>query len=369
MKVCFVHDWLVTYRGGEKVLQSLGKIFPEAPIYTLFYDQKKMRQHFKEKQIITSESLKYAQVLRKMLLPLYPSIIESFNLNNYDVVISSSSAVAKGVIPKPGALHICYIHSPMRYIWDQKDQYFSSLKKIPLVNLMIEHLLSNLRIWDTTSSNRVDYFIANSNFVAKRVKSYYRREAEVIHPPVNVEYFSDFQGKTLKKDYLLVAGAFVPYKRFDLAIAAAIKTNQPLIVAGFGPMEKKLKNQASGHKNIQFISSPDEKRWLSLLREAKALVFPGLEDFGMVPIEAMASGTPVIALKDGGALDYIVEGTTGVFFEEETADSLVKAINLLDTITFEVETLKNFASKFSQSVFINKMNTFLMEHCKAHNIG
>ncbi len=349
LRVALVHDWLVTYRGGERVLESIAKLFPEAPIYTLFYDERAMPDFFQKRTIKFSKTLNFFKPLRKLLLPWLPAMIESLPLEHYDLIISTSSCVAKGVLPGPHAKHLCYIHSPMRYVWDQRSEYFRGVSALPVAKLAIDIASTSLRQWDVSSCQRVDQFIANSHFVASRVRRYYGRSAKVIHPPIDLERFVPLAADNNKNDFYLAAGAFVSYKRFDLAIKACEALGKKLIVAGSGPMESKLRALAG--KYTSFEIQPDPQRWRELLQQAKALIFPGVEDFGMVPIEAMACGTPVIALKKGGALDYIIEGQTGAFFEEPSQESLSQVIGAFDPTNYNQESLHRFAKKFATQQF------------------
>jgi len=352
LKVAFVHDWLVTYRGGERVLEAMLELYPEAPIYTLFYERKNMPALINSRNIITPKYLKKMQRIRKALLPIYPILIESFPLEKYDLVISTSSCVAKGVITGPNTKHISYIHSPMRYIWDQREHYAHSFHKVPGGRLLFATLSSMLRMWDVTSTNRVSKLIANSRFVAKRINNYYNREATVIHPPIELAKYGE--GTPTKAPYYLLAGAFVSYKRFELAIEACNRMNLKLIVAGSGPMEDSWRKL--GGSNTEFIINPDDTTWINLLQKAKALIFPGVEDFGMTAIEAMAAGTPVIALKRGGALDFIEEGVSGVFFKEPTVESLVSTIKIFEQTTdhYKIDQLRRFSDKFSKQSFMDR---------------
>lgn len=351
MKVAFVHDWLVTYRGGEKVLNALLELYPQAPIFTLFYDSRFMPDSIKQRKIITPLGLNLFKKLRKALLPILPTFIESFDLSEFDLIISTSSCVAKGIIPPPWAKHICYLHSPMRYIWDQRYEYINNYKKFWPLHILASHLSSKLRIWDITSATRVDKFIVNSTFVSQRVNKYYNKPSIVIHPPIELDFFKPSPQKS--GDYFLAAGAFVKYKKFDLAIKVFNKIGIPLIVAGAGPMEKQLKKIAK--QNIHFEIAPDNTKLLTLLQNAKALIFPGIEDFGMIAIEAMACGTPVIAYKQGGALDFIIPNQTGEFFTNPSVESLTQVIKNFDESKYNTQNLITFASGFNKHNFLNKI--------------
>lgn len=358
VKTALVHDWLVTWRGGEKVLLELARLYPNAPIYTLFLDRESLPDELKRRDIRVLKTLNRWRRLRKALLPFLPKAIESIDLSEYDLIISTSSCVAKGAIKRSDARHLCYIHSPMRYAWDQKREYFGKMLDWPLVGWILEMGLERLRRWDVASAHRVDQFVANSHFVAGRVKAYYGRDAVVIHPPI------DLVGFPLKEDlkdtlhreergYWLAAGALVAYKRFDLAIQAAEAAGMRLIVAGAGPEEGRLRSMAGPF--TEFRISPPQSEWVFLLRNARALVFPGVEDFGMIAIEAMSCGTPVIASKAGGALDFIVEGKTGVFFEPGNQSSLESALRNFEGSSYNATLISEYALGYSLDSFKVKM--------------
>lgn len=352
MKVAIVHDWLVSYRGGEKVLEHICELYPNAPIYTLFYDKKKLPPSLTQRKIIYPKLLNRFRFIRKLLLPILPSVIEAFPLWDYDLIISTSSCVAKGAIGGPYTKHLSYIHSPMRYIWDQRDEYFHKLFKLPFLAEYLHYLLSQLRVWDVVSSARVDVLIANSSFVQKRISRYYQQNSSIIHPPIAFDLFN-ISSQHVGNEYYLVAGAFVTYKRFDLAIKACQKLGKRLVVAGSGPCLRSLQQLATTSL-VQFKVSPDASQWLDLLQNAKALIFPGVEDFGMVAIEAMACGTPVIAYKAGGALDYISPLHSGIFFTEPSETSLAAAISEFETLKFERLKVRTYAERFDKKHFLQK---------------
>lgn len=359
MKVALVHDWLVDYRGGERVLEAITQLFPEAPIFTLFYDPTAFPASWQNKTIVAPRWLQPLRKLRKALLPVLPTIIESWDFEAYDLVISTSSCVAKGIITGPNTKHISYVHSPMRYLWDQKQHYLDELPRIPGIRTAI-HLLSNyLRMWDVTSSCRVDTMIANSHFIAERIRKFYGRESQVIAPPVHVERFLQLdrpddprQGK-----YWLAAGAFVPYKRFDLAIQAANKAQQPLVVAGSGPLYRDLQKLCG--PTVRIIHKPDHQHWLQLFKDAKGFLFPTLEDFGITPVEALAAGVPVLAYRAGGALDFIQEGVNGLFFDAQTDLSLMDAMSRFETMDLTSQKVRETAKIFSQDRFISQLKQLL----------
>ncbi len=355
VRVAFVHDWLVTYRGGEKVLASLLQLFPDAPIYTLYYDPAKMPDVIKQRRIITAPALRGLKKLRKALLPFYPRIIEAFDFSGYDLVISSSSCVAKGIKHPSTTKHLCYIHSPMRYVWDQQHIYLAPFRKIPVLGGVANHYAARLRRWDRASASRVDRFVANSSFVRQRVQKYYGHDAAVIFPPIGKPQ-SPAPDQALRRGerYFLAAGAMVAYKRFDLAIEACRLAKKKLVIAGAGPEEMNLR-RAARFADVDFLIEPDDQRLGDLLRGADALLFPGVEDFGMIAIEAMTYGTPVIAFSEGGAKDFVLPAKTGEFFAEATAVSLAAVLRKFDKQKFVATELQQFATQFSEARFLDKM--------------
>ncbi len=300
-KVALIHDWLTGMRGGEKVLEVFCEIFPEADLFTLLHIPGSVSKTIESRAIKTSfiQKLPFARRRYRNMLPLFPLAIEGFDLNGYDLVLSSSHCVAKGVIPPPGALHISYIHTPMRYVWDMRHDYFGG--RGGLSGRLIALFSHYLRMWDVTSSARVDRFIANSAHVARRVEKYYRRPAHVIHPPVEC---SRFGLSRERGDFYLIVSAFAPYKRIDVAIEAFNTLGLKLKVIGTGQDGKRLRSMAKG--NVEFLGWKSDEELAGYYARCKALVFPGEEDFGIVPLEAMACGRPVIAYGKGGALETIV---------------------------------------------------------------
>ena len=354
MKVAIVHYWLVGMRGGEKVLECLCELYPEADIFTLVVDRDKLSPRLLKHRITPSflQKIGGRRFYQKML-PLMPQALESFDLTGYDLILSSEAGPAKGIIPPPEAVHICYCHSPMRYIWDLYPQYYR--KSGWLARLAMRLTSSWLRAWDVTTSARVDHFIANSAFVAKRIEKFYRREATVIHPPVDV---SRFTPSDVPEDYYLCAGQITPYKRIDVAIEACTRLNRRLVVIGSGAT-KEMKRLAG--PTITFLDKVDDDTMARHFRNCRALVFPGLEDFGIVPLEVMASGRPVVAYRRGGAVETVVEGKTGVFFNEQTADSLIDAINRFETRLddFNPADIASHAQEWNRDVFKGRLQAFI----------
>jgi glycosyltransferase involved in cell wall biosynthesis len=328
VKIAFVTDWLTNIGGGEKVLKAISDLFPNAPIFTTVTDYKNTPL-FQGRNIQTSflQKIPYFHKKHQILLPFLPLAIESLDVSEYDVVVSFSSSVAKSVLTHPGQKHICYIHSPMRYAWEPFfDKRFHKVPKVFMP--LVDSLLYRLRLWDKASCNRPDLYIANSSLTQQRVKKYYQCDSLVLYPPVNKECF--YISKK-KKDYYLAVGRMVVYKKFDLLIDAFKQMpDKELIVLGDGPEKKTLMQSAQGTKNIQFLSSQNDDELKQLYSEARAFLLPQKEDAGIVQLEAMASGTPVIAFKEGGALDVLQEDINGVFFKEQTPKSLIQAIGVFE---------------------------------------
>jgi len=361
MKVAIVHYWLTNIRGGEKVIEALLEMFPQADIFTHVCDPKAVSELIKGKRVFTSRinRLPFAKKLYNLYMPLMPRALMDFNLQGYDLVISSESGPAKGVVPNPDAYHICYCHSPMRYLWDMYHDYFKGAN--PIVRFFMKRLIPGLRLWDVLSANLVDCFVANSSYVAKRVRRYYKRESVVIHPPVDIEKYLDNERKP--KDYYLYFGQLTGYKRADIAIEACLSLNKKLVVAGAGAKKKDIKRYKKSGL-ISFTGRVSDGELATLYSEAQALLFPGIEDFGIIPVEANAAGCPVIAFRKGGALDTIKENTTGMFFDEQTPQSLAQAL-----VHFEKNAalfsnrpcFTEHVQQFSKDAFKDRINRLIEE--------
>jgi glycosyltransferase involved in cell wall biosynthesis len=361
MKVAIVHYWLVSMRGGEKVLEALLEMFPQADIYTHVYNHKKVSALINSHRVITSRigRLPFAKKLYQLYMPLMPNALMDFNLQQYDLVISSEAGPAKGVVANPNAYHLCYCHSPMRYLWDMYHEYFRGTN--PMVRFFMKLLIPHLRLWDVTSANLVDLFVANSDYVAKRIMRCYNRIATVVYPPVDIEKFLSFERQP--KDFYLFFGQITGYKRADIAIEACVKSGRKLVVAGAGAKKRDIK-RAEKTGLVRFIGRVSDEEAARLFSEAKALLFPGIEDFGIIPVEAQASGCPVIAFREGGAADTVKEGVTGVFFDEQTSDSLVKAIDYFEQneVTYNDREVFNIhVRQFSGTAFAERMKRVLEE--------
>lgn len=363
MKVAIVHYWLVGMRGGEKVLEELCALYPEADLFTLVADRSKLSPTLLAHKITTSFLQKLGGVKGyQKLLPLMPMALESFDLTGYDLIISSEAGPAKGIVPAPDALHVCYCHSPMRYIWDLYPQYHARAGRV--ARLAMSLTAPWLRTWDVTTSARVDHFIANSQFVADRIGKYYRREATIIHPPVDT---ARFEISPDIGDFYLCFGQITPYKKVEIAVEAFSRLGKRLIVAGSGATP--AMRRAAG-PTVEFVGAVDNATLTKLLSQCRALVFPGLEDFGIVPLEAMASGRPVIAYGRGGALETVIDGHTGYLFEEQTADALMAAVERMEATyaDFEPQALRAFAQGFDRSVFRARLRTFFDQALGAHRM-
>jgi glycosyltransferase involved in cell wall biosynthesis len=362
-KIALVHDWLTGMRGGEKCLEVLADLFPDATLFTLLHNRGAVSPAIERLPIRTSFIQKMPGAARRYrhYLPLFPKAVERLDLSGHRVIVSSSHCVAKGVISPPGALHICYCYTPMRYVWDLFDDYFAVERVGWLKHQVIRRIAGRLRSWDARTAGRVHYFIAISHHVRERIQRHYGRTAEVIYPPVDTSFFAASEGYG---DYFLVVSALAPYKRVDLAIEAFNRLGLRLLVIGTGPEEQRLK--AAAKPNVEFLGwQPDEK-----LREyyagCRALIFPGEEDFGIVPVEAMASGKPVIAFAKGGALETVIAGTTGLFFNEQTVDRLIDTVRRFDESRFSPRSIRAHALRFDREVYRREMKRFIEERYDEH---
>jgi glycosyltransferase involved in cell wall biosynthesis len=326
IKTALVHDWLTGMRGGERVLEAIYELFP-SPVYTLVHTKNFQSDIINPKQIITSsiQKIPFSGRLYRKMPALFPKAIEEFDLSDYDIILSSSHAAAKGVLTHSSQLHICYMHTPMRYAWDLYFQYLreAKMEKGPL-GWYARKTLHNIRTWDIISAGRADHIIANSRYIARRIKKVYGRDADVIYPPVNTDYF-DLSEK--KDDYYLTASQMTPYKKIDL-IADAFKKmpDRKLLVIGDGPELKMVKRAAAGSKNIELLGYQPREMLKHYMQKAKAFIFAAEEDFGIIPVEAQACGTPVIAFGKGGVLETVIDKETGVFFERQEVSSIVEAV-------------------------------------------
>ena len=360
-RVALVHDWLTGMRGGEKVLEALGGLYPGAPLFTLFHFPGSVSPAIESHPIRTS-FLQRAPGIRnryRSYLPFFPAAIEEFDLSGFDLVVSSSHCVAKGVIAPPDAWHLCYCHTPMRYAWDQEHAYFPDRKglKARLRSLT----LSALRAWDVSSAARVNYYVANSRFVARRIQTYYGRPAEVVHPPVSVEFFTpgEASGEVRKwGDYCLMVSALAPYKKVEVAMAACEKLGLELRIVGEGPERERLEGMAG--PSTQLLGSVDPEELRDLYRGALLFLQPGVEDFGIASVEALACGTPVVAVARGGILDVVDDGRHGSLYPDwEGPQALCDAIDKARRMGFNPLDLRDRAESFSVVRFTDRMKSLL----------
>ncbi len=357
MKVALVHDYLNQMGGAERVVMAFHDIFPDAPIYTSIYDPKRVDPAFQKMDVRTSFMQKLPLVTKhhQPYLPFYPFAMESLDLRGYDLVLSSSSAFGKGVITRPETLHICYCHTPMRWCWAY-DEYVEREQLGKVARRVLPLLITGLRVWDQTSAMRVDHFIANSPVVAERIQKYYRRDAIVIPPPVEASRFI-FDPTIQPEDYFLVVSRLIPYKRIDLAIEACNRLQLPLVIIGSGRDEERLKKMAG--PTIRFMGRLSDEEVLHYYAHCRALLFPGEEDFGITPLEAQASGRPVIAYGVGGVLASVIDGITGVFFHEQTAASLASVLATFDEHSFDTQVIRNHALEFDMPRFRRRILQFI----------
>jgi glycosyltransferase involved in cell wall biosynthesis len=350
-RVALVHDWLTGMRGGEKILEVFCELFPQATIYSTIHNAGMMSPVIERMKIRTSfiQHLPLKTTKYRHYLPLMPAAMNRLDFSEFDFILSTSVAVAKAAQPSSEALHICYCNTPMRYIWDQYDEYFGKGRAGFITHTAMALAAPSLRRWDVRTCNRVHYFIANSHNVAERITRIYHRTSDVIYPPVSTDKFM-----VSEKDdgYYLVVSALVPYKRVDLAIEAFNNYGEKLLVVGSGPEREKLEKRAN--KNIEFLGWQSDENLASLYAGCRALIFPGVEDFGIVPLEAMASGKPVAAYGEGGALETVVAdgaSPTGVFFYESTVEALLKCVKSLSKLKIDPYAIRRHAEKFDREIF------------------
>ena len=358
MKYAFIHDWLNGMRGGEKVLEVFCSLFPEADIFTLLYEPEKISQTINERRVFSSGLMRIPLFKKyyRYFLPGFPCAIERFDLKGYDVIVSLSHCVSKGVRVPAGAKHICYCFTPMRYVWDMRETYFGQGCKARL----LKPILDRLQQWDSESNHDVHAFISISQTVAQRIQEYYGRHSEVIYPPVNTDFFTLEDQQEQKDNFYLIVSALVPYKKIELAIEAfRILKDKKLIIIGAGTQYRELQRSAS--PNVRFLGWQPDDVLRAYYRRARALIFPGIEDFGITPVEAQACGTPVIAYGRGGLCETVVHNKTGVFFYEQHHGALVEAIQDFERHPdyFSAVAIREHALQFSTGVFIDRMKTYL----------
>ena len=357
-RVAVVHDWLTGMRGGEKVLEAICELFPRAELHTLVRVPNTVSAALEARSIRSSAVGLLPAVGRfyRHLLPLYPAVVETFDLDRYDLVISSSHCAVKSVIRPGRAVHVCYCHSPMRYAWDQFRAYFGPEQVGRLPHLVLRPMMAALARWDAATAGRVDAYVANSRYVAGRIRRYYNRGSTVVYPPVDTEFYrlseSSVQprpGPSAERPAFLVVSALVPYKKIDVAIAACRAAGAPLKVVGSGPELARLQRLAG--PEAQFLGWRSNEEIRELYQQAAAVLLPGVEDFGMVPVEAQACGCPVVALGAGGACETVIDGETGVLVPDGSVEALTAGLNRARTIQFDSASIRRHALRFSRERF------------------
>jgi len=360
MKIALLHDFLTQLGGAERVLCEFHKIFPSAAVYTLFHDPIKTLHRFDGWDVRTSFLQKFPHKINyKWYLPLLPLAVRSLDLSEYDLVLSDTSALIKGIKLSPKTTHICYCHTPTRYLWQERKNYVDNLPYPALVKAGVQPVLSLLKKWDYAAAQKVNYFIANSQEVRGRIKKFYQRDSEVIYPPVDTNFFTPSTATT-REPFYLAAGRIEPYKRFDIAIDACQMLNIPLKIAGTGSIMQKLRKTAS--KNVEFLGLVSDDELRSLYRGAKAFLFPAKEDAGIMILESLACGTPAICFREGGAMEFVREGTDGEFFDFQDARSLAKALVRFQETKYDPDSLVNRARQFRQEIFRENILNFINTH-------
>ena len=359
MKTALLHYWLTTLRGGEAVLAELCRIFPDADIFTHAWNRERTGAPFDRHRVTETFIAKLPGARRscQKYLPLMPAALRRLDLSGYDLIVSSESGPAKGVRKPAGAFHVCYCHTPMRYLWDMYADYYAQASWPAKLAM---HLWKNpLRRYDLKSAEAVDLFLANSAFVAERIRRIYDRDSVVVPPPVDTGFFRAADGEG-KEDFYLFVGQLIAYKRPDLVVEMANRTGRRVVIAGEGPMEAALRRAAG--KSVRFAGRVGREELRSLYARARALIFPGVEDFGIVPLEAQAAGTPVIALGVGGALETVTAGSTGVFFPKAEADALIGAVEEFESMRFDPAVLRASAERFAPERFRERFTAVLRRY-------
>ncbi|MFQ6057656.1 MAG: glycosyltransferase [Anaerolineae bacterium] len=357
MKVAIVHDWLNQAGGAEAVLSVLKEMYPQAPIYTSIYWPAAMPLEYRAWDIRTSfmDKLPFVKRHHQAFLPLYPLAFEQFDLSEYDLVISNKSGFCHGVITPPETTHICYCLTPTRFLWNTLE-YVEQERVGRLARAVLPLFLNYLRLWDRLAADRVDHFVAISRTVQARIRKIYRRESTIIHPPVDVRQFAP---SDTHDDYFLIVSRLIPYKRLDIAVRAFNQLGLPLVVVGDGRDRARL--EAMAGPNVRFLGRLPDGEVRERLARCRALIFPGLEDFGLTPIEAQAAGRPVIAYAGGGALETVVEGVTGTFFHEQSPEALAKAVARFDDCRYDPQAIRQHAAQFDVAVFKERLGKFIAE--------
>jgi glycosyltransferase involved in cell wall biosynthesis len=364
LRVAIVHDYLNQRGGAEKVVEVFCRMFPTAPVYTSVFDDGAMGEFWRNIDVRTTfmQRLTARAGVARALLPLYPAAFESFDLAGYDLILSSSSTFAKGVITRPETCHVCYCYTPARYAW-MYHEYTGRQTLPPGARFLLPAMVAPLRVWDFAAAQRSDHMIAISHTVAARIQKFYRRSSPVVEPPVDL---SQFQPSAVRNDNFLVVARLAAYKRIDIAVEACTRLRVPLIVVGDGPDRAALERLAG--PTVRFIGAAPDAEVRRLLSECAALLWPGEEDFGLVPVEAQASGRPVIAYRGGGATETVIDGETGILFHPQTVDTLMNTLGAFDANRFDVDTLRSNAARFDLPRFVDRMvaelESAVTEHSK-----
>lgn len=362
MRLALIHDWLNQTGGAEDVLENLVQLYPGAPVYTSMYWPNGMPPAYRTWDIRVSfiDRLPLIHRRHQAYLLLYPSAFESLDLGGYDLILSNKSGFCHGVRPPDGALHICYCLTPTRYVWGF-DDYATREGLSPALRLALRPALRHLRAWDRAAAERVHHFVAISSEVQRRIARFYGRDSVVIYPPVDT---ARFHPASAPDDYYLTVGRLIPYKRVDLAVRACSQLGRPLVVGGDGRDRARL--QALAGPSVRFVGRVPQADLPDLMARARAFIFPGLEDFGIAPVQAMAAGRPVIAYAGGGALDYVIDGLTGMLFREQTAEALADAIRRFESLTFDSGAIRKHAESFDRSVFERRLKEYVAAQYAAH---
>ncbi len=357
MKIALVHDYLAQDGGAEQVLRAFHEVYPDAPIFVLFHDQKKISE-FSDLDVRESffRFLPFGKTKYQWYLPLMPIATERHNLHEFDVVLSSTSAFAKGVLTRPETLHISYCHTPTRYLWTDTHEYIADLKYSWFVKMLLPRLIHKMRLWDKMSVDRVDHFIANSRTVAQRIAKYYRKESDVIYPPVALPVWVP---KETSGDYFISGGRLVPYKRFDILVSAFNRSGLPLVIFGDGPELKRLKEAA--RSNITFVGRVSDEEKFLLLRNARAFIHPQVEDLGITPLESMAVGTPVLAYGVGGVTETVIPGVTGEFFMEQSWEAVFDMVLQFDPNKYDADVIRARAEQFATERFKQRIAQYVAD--------
>lgn len=365
MKIALVHDWLNQVGGAEDVLETLVDIFPEVPIYTSLYWAKEMPVHWQQWDIRTSfiDRLPLAHKRQQLYFPFYPLAFEQFDFSDYDLVLSNKSGFCHGIITGTNTVHICYCLTPTRYVW-RYHQYAQQENLGRLTRKFLPPFLTSLRQWDRLAADRVDHFIAISQTIRRRIAKVYRRESTIIHPPVDTRRF---QVSNRVEDYYLLVGRLVPYRRIDVLIEAFNKLQRPLLIAGSGRDRERLETLAG--PTIEFLGYVPDADLPDLMARCRAFMFPGEEDFGIAPLQAMAAGRPVIAYAAGGALETVLPGQTGLFFNGQSVASIVQAVEAFDTLDIDSRQIRDHAKQYDTAVFKRKLTQFVTQKMEERNCG